>query len=77
MSEKKSEKFEFNGLIQNISKKDKGSKSCKDPHTEFTILTRPITNEEMDKLVFGGCFGAKTCLKIEVLTEKPKEIKAK
>ncbi len=72
-NEQKTKKFEFDGLLQNIAKKDKGSKSCKQPHTAFTILTKPITNEVMDSLVYGGCNGAKICLKIEVVVEKLKE----
>jgi len=67
----KTRKWELTGVMQNIHKKPKGSKHCNQPHTEFRILTRPITNEEMDALVFGGCYGAKVCLKIEVLIEKP------
>ena len=72
MAEQKQEttKFEFHGLMQNIAKKDKGSKSCKDPHTAFTILTREITNEEMDALCYGGCYGFKCRLTIEVIKEK-------
>jgi len=69
----KTKKFEFDALLQNIAIKDKGSKSCKDPHTVFTVLTKPIFNEEMDALVYGGCYGAKICLKIEVVVEKQKQ----
>ena len=56
-------------MIQDICKKDKGSKSCKDPHTSFTILTRTISNEEMDALVYGGCFGARLKLTVEVIVD--------
>ena len=65
----KTKKFEFNGVIQDIARRDKGSKSCKDPHTAFTILTNTITNKEMDELLYGGSFGHNVCLKIEVVKE--------
>lgn len=62
-------RFEFDGLMQDVSKKGKGSKSCKDPHTKFSILTRPITNEEMDAIVYGGVYGFKVKLTIEVVKD--------
>ena len=69
----KTKKLEFNGVIQDIARRDKGSKSCKDPHTAFTILTNTITNKQMDELVYGGCFGHKVCLKIVVIKESSKQ----
>lgn len=73
--ERQLEKFEFDGLMQDVHQKPKGSKSCKDPHTAFTILTRQITNQEMDKIVFGGCYGFKVKLTIEVVKEPQTERK--
>lgn len=70
MSQVQTKKYEFDGLMQDIQQKPKGSKSCKDPHTKFTILTKPITNTEMDKLVYGGCYGFRLKLIIEVVEEK-------
>ena len=67
----KTRKFELRGVMQNFSRKEKGSKSCNQPHTAFTILTRLMTPEELDALLFGGCYGAKVCLNIEVVIEKP------
>ena len=69
----KTKKFEFNGVIQDISRKDKGSKNCKAPHTAFTILTNTITSKQMDELVYGGCFGHKVCLKIMVIKENSEQ----
>lgn len=69
---KKTKKFEFDAVLQDIHRRDKGSKNCKDPHTSLTLLTRPITNDEMDKIVYGGCFGAKVHVVIEVLTKEEK-----
>ena len=65
--ERQLEKFEFDGLMQDVHQKPKGSKSCKDPHTAFTILTRQITNQEMDRIVYGGVHGFKVKLTIEVI----------
>lgn len=69
MNKSEMQAFEFNGVMQDISRKKKGSKSCKDPHTAFTILTREITEKEMDALMHGGCCGHRICLKIEVVKE--------
>lgn len=63
------EKFEFNCELEDIKRKKKGSKSYKPPHTTFTVITREITEKEMDALVHGGCHGCKICLKIEVVKE--------
>ena len=68
-------KFEFSGLMKDIAVKNKGSKSCKDPHTAITILTRPITNEEMDALCYGGCYGYKIRLSVEVVRDPKPLIK--
>lgn len=62
-------KFEFTGLMQDVAKKDKGSSSCKSPHTKITFLTRTITNEEMDALVYGGCYGVKIKMTIECVKD--------
>ena len=67
----KTRKFELRGVMQNFSRKEKGSKNCKDPHTAFTILTRLMTPEELDAILFGGCYGHTVCLNIEVVIEKP------
>jgi len=70
INKEKTKKFEWNGVIQDIHIREKGTKNCDQPHTKFTILTPKITHEEMNELVFGGCNGAKVCLKIEVVKEK-------
>ena len=66
----KTKTFEFDGLLGDFHRKNKGSKQCKDPHTTFTILTREITNEEADKIVFGGVYGCKVKITIEVVEKK-------
>lgn len=64
-------KFEFDGaLLGDIHLKQKGSKQCKTPHTKFSILTNLISNEEMDQLVYGGIYGFKVKLTIEVVEEE-------
>lgn len=66
------ETFEFDCLLQNIDRKKKGSKSYKPPHTAFTVLTKEITEDQMDALVYGGCYGTNVYLKITVVKEKKK-----
>lgn len=69
MSTEQLRKFEFDGVMQDVSRKDKGSKNCKQPHTKITFLTRTITNEEMDALCYGGCYGMKIHMTIECVKD--------
>jgi hypothetical protein len=69
MPKNKTQKFEFNCVLEDIHRRKKGSKSCKDPHTAFKVLTREINEDEMDALMHGVCSGSKICLKIEVVKE--------
>ena len=70
MNKPETQKYEFDGLLQDVAKKPKGSLHYNGPHTAFTILTKSISNEVMNALVFGGVNGAKICLKIEVVKDK-------
>lgn len=68
-------KFEFFGVMQDIAKKDKGNKALNTPHTKITFLTRTITNEEMDALCYGGCYGMRIKMTIECVKDPKPLIK--
>lgn len=67
VSKPKTKTYEFNAVLQDIHRRKKGSSAFKSPHTTFTVITREITEDEMDALVHGGCNGNRICLKIEVV----------
>lgn len=70
MRKLKTKTFKLKGIMQDINRKKKGSKKYKPEHTAFTIITRPINEDEMDELVFGGIYGHTVCLEITVTKEK-------
>jgi hypothetical protein len=63
-------KFEFKRcVIEEVALKKKGSKSCKDPHTKISVLTRELTNEEMDAICYGSVHGFRVKLVIECVED--------
>lgn len=64
--------FKLSGVLQNFKRVEKGNKICNQPHTALTFLTRLMNPEELDALLYGGCYGHKVDIKIEVVIDESK-----
>ena len=66
-------KYEFNCLLENAQQREISKNKNKRNNfkaTVFTISTEQIPQKDFEKIVYGGSFGYKACLKIEVVQEK-------